>query len=99
MDDARLQLAGQPRQVGISWLRRLSIVEAQDREGRAAQLLRALVDSAVNGIIVIDARGLIEMFNPAAERLFGYRQEDVIGRNVTVTTVTIQLPLAVRRRP
>ncbi len=55
--------------------------EPQDR---AAQVLRALVDSAVDGIIVIDARGHIETFNPAAERLFGYRLDEVIGRNVNI---------------
>ena len=59
-------------------------MEPLNREGSAAQLLQALVDSAVDGIIVIDARGVIEMFNPAAERMFGYRHDDVIGRNVTV---------------
>ncbi|MBI4888040.1 MAG: PAS domain S-box protein [Acidobacteria bacterium] len=53
-------------------------------EDRAAQVLRALIDSAVDGIVVIDAQGTIETFNPAAERLFGYRQEEVVGRNVTI---------------
>lgn len=55
-----------------------------DPEDRAAHVLRALIDAAVDGIIVIDARGRIETFNPAAERLFGYREEEVVGRNVTV---------------
>jgi two-component system sensor kinase FixL len=43
---------------------------------------RAIVDSAVDGIIVIDAHGRVEAFNPAAERLFGYVAEEVLGRNV-----------------
>jgi two-component system sensor kinase FixL len=43
---------------------------------------RAIIDSAVDGIVVINARGLIEAFNPAAERMFGYAEGDVIGQNV-----------------
>ena len=43
---------------------------------------RAIVDSAVDGIVVIDAHGLVEAFNPAAERLFGYTAQEVLGHNV-----------------
>jgi PAS domain S-box-containing protein len=44
--------------------------------------LRTVVETAVDGIILIDAEGLILTFNPACERLFGYRACDVIGQNV-----------------
>jgi len=44
--------------------------------------LRTVVETAVDGIILIDAQGLVLSFNPACERLFCYRAEDVIGRNV-----------------
>jgi PAS domain S-box-containing protein len=46
--------------------------------------LKSIIDSAVDGIIVIDARGRIEAFNRGAERLFGYQESEVIGRNVNM---------------
>jgi two-component system, LuxR family, sensor kinase FixL len=51
-------------------------------DGEAASRWQAVIESAVDGIIVIDSRGAIEAFNPAAERLFGYREADVVGQNV-----------------
>ncbi len=45
---------------------------------------RAIVESAVDGIIVIDARGRVEAYNAAAERLFGYLEAEVLGRNVAM---------------
>lgn len=47
-----------------------------------AERLRAVIQEAVDPIILIDAKGLIVSFNPAAERVFGYRVEEVEGRNV-----------------
>jgi two-component system sensor kinase FixL len=45
---------------------------------------RSIIDSAVDAILVIDGKGLVEAFNAAAERLFGYAANDVLGRNVNV---------------
>jgi PAS domain S-box-containing protein len=44
--------------------------------------MRSVVDHVVDGIITIDARGTVTTFNPAAERIFGYKSEEVIGKNV-----------------
>jgi two-component system sensor kinase FixL len=61
----------------------MSIVTSPNPEHRASQVLAAIIDTAADGIIVIDARGRIETFNPAAERLFGYDEAEVLGRNVS----------------
>ena len=42
------------------------------------------MESAVDGIIVIDERGTIQAFNASAERLFGYRLVEVLGENVNM---------------
>ena len=42
--------------------------------------LERLIDSAVDGIIAADMQGRVILFNPGAERIFGHRHEDVIGR-------------------
>ncbi|HEY7091321.1 MAG TPA: PAS domain S-box protein, partial [Tepidisphaeraceae bacterium] len=45
---------------------------------------RAILDTAVDAIITISESGLIESFNKAAERLFGYEPQQVIGKNVSL---------------
>jgi two-component system sensor kinase FixL len=45
---------------------------------------RAIIETAVDAIVLIDRRGHIEAFNPAAERLFGYAAAEVIGRTVSM---------------
>ncbi len=45
---------------------------------------RALLEAAVDGILTIDARGTIESVNPAVETIFGYREEELLGKNVKV---------------
>src|SRR6516164_10012214 len=52
----------------------------RDSEART----RAILQTAVDGIITIDTGGLIESFNPAAERLFGYTADEVLGQNISM---------------
>jgi len=46
--------------------------------------VRAILDTAVDAIITIDANGLVKSFNPAAQSLFGYSAHEVIGENVSM---------------
>jgi two-component system sensor kinase FixL len=50
----------------------------------AAARWRAVIDAAVDGIIVIDSHGNIEAFNSAAQRMFGYTEPEVMGENVRI---------------
>lgn len=50
--------------------------------GASAAKLRAILDSAVDGIITIDEHGAIQDINPAVSRLFGYGTEELTGQNV-----------------
>jgi two-component system, LuxR family, sensor kinase FixL len=55
---------------------------AEQARGASEARLRALLQAAVDGVISTDERGVVQMLNPAAERLFGYAADEVIGRNV-----------------
>jgi two-component system, LuxR family, sensor kinase FixL len=46
--------------------------------------LRAILETAVVGIITIDERGVMESVNPAARKLFGYTAEEMVGENVSI---------------
>lgn len=50
--------------------------------GEVSKRREAILHSALDCIITIDAAGLILEFNPAAERVFGYRREDVLGKSM-----------------
>lgn len=52
----------------------------QESEAR----MRAVFETAVDAIITIDDRGRLERLNPAAERMFGYAEADVAGKNVSM---------------
>ena len=64
----------------------------RDTEGHRDQILTALEETAshykailettVDAIITIDSQGIVQTFNSAAEKIFGYRAEEVIGNNV-----------------
>ena len=46
--------------------------------------LRTIMDTVVDALVLIDRDGRIQEFNPAAEKIFGWRAQEVIGLNVNV---------------
>ncbi|MPT32901.1 MAG: PAS domain S-box protein [Chryseobacterium sp.] len=50
----------------------------------SAKLLQAIIETAIDGIITIDDRGRIESLNPSALKIFGYKEEELTGKNISV---------------
>ncbi len=66
--------------VAMAWERHSASTALTESETR----LKAIVESAVDGIITLDAQGLIRSINPAVERMFGHRSDDLPGRAITM---------------
>jgi two-component system sensor kinase FixL len=80
--------------IGISWFgeqlyrTRLHDQEtARDLRAREAHL-RSVLDTVPDATVVIDDRGVMQSFNSAAERLFGRREDAVVGQNVKLLMPT-----------
>jgi two-component system sensor kinase FixL len=61
----------------------MSVARQMGRTGNTDNsLFEALIAIAVDGIMVIDQKGIVQVYNRACERLFGYTADEVIGQNV-----------------
>ena len=54
----------------------------QDRRREVEAQYRAIVETAADAIATIDEAGIIQSFNPAAERVFGYTAAEIVGRDI-----------------
>jgi PAS domain S-box-containing protein len=76
------------------------LIDIDERKRTEQELRRsearktAILDSALECIVTIDHEGCITEFNPAAERTFGYRQDEVLGRQLA----DVIIPPALRAR-
>lgn len=64
--------------IGLAVSFRLSCVRASENSLR----IQAILANVLDAIILIDKRGKIEIFNPAAENVFGYSAHEVLGKNI-----------------
>ncbi|MDP3497241.1 MAG: PAS domain S-box protein [Candidatus Nitrotoga sp.] len=63
-----------------------NLVKVIDQVRDSEQYVRTVLDNVDKGIIVFNASGVIEIFNPAAEQTFGYRGHEIIGKNASLLT-------------
>jgi PAS domain S-box-containing protein len=82
LDQAVLQRTpdGQAKEILGLWL---DITERKAMEERLREVnerLTALVRASPIGIVILDADGLCQLWNPAAERIFAWREDEVLGR-------------------
>lgn len=59
-------------------------LQAEEAARREQAWLRSLIETTQDAVLAIDRRGLIVLFNPAAEKTFGYRQEEIVGRKADI---------------
>jgi two-component system sensor kinase FixL len=71
---------------GGEWFQRARArTEAANRDLAAREAhLQSILDTVPDAMIVIDERGLVRSFSPAAERLFGWSTAEIAGRNVSL---------------
>lgn len=65
---------------GLEHQVQIRTAELEEKEIR----LRSIIETAVEGIVVINEQGVIELVNSAVSKLFGYQPEELIGRNVSI---------------
>ena len=70
----------------VSWIGRdiTARREAERRAGESDAYLRGIFNAALDGIITIDEKGIIESANIACTRVFGYDHAEMIGQNVKI---------------
>ncbi len=83
--ETRLSLSGSPEfdSIGKVFNRMAQTLEESLAENRRLALV---AKQSSDAIIIHDLEGKISFWNPAAERMFGYRMEDIVGRSATLLT-------------
>jgi PAS domain S-box-containing protein len=80
-----LAIASRAMSVGALWFVATLVYINRRGDARFKQSnsrLQAVVDHALDGLIAINEQGIVEHFNPACERIFGYRSDEVVGHNI-----------------
>ena len=70
------------QEVKLFWQMVTNLKQTKNELEKSQGQLQAIIQNVMDGIITIDESGLIQGFNPAAESIFGYMQDEVLGQNV-----------------
>jgi len=68
------------RKFVLKWQNKASTAKAE--ADLQAEQLAATVSASLDGIIIIDSKGLVVEFSESAERIFGYKKEDILGKSM-----------------
>ena len=60
------------------------LLTALAEQAQQEAVLRSILETGPDAMLMIDGRGVVSRFSPAAERLFGWASDEVIGRNVSM---------------
>ena len=71
-------------EVKLFWQMVTNLKQIKGELEKSQSQLQAIIHNAMDGIITIDETGAILGFNPAAEHIFGYTQQEILGRNVNL---------------
>lgn len=63
-------------------------IERSQSDAHVAEIMRsAMLQAALDAVIIIDETGKVMEFNPAAERMFGYHRAEIIGQDILDTII------------
>lgn len=69
-------------EVKLFWQMVTNLKQTKGKLEESQNQLQSIIRNVMDGIITINEAGEIQGFNPAAEQIFGYLQQDVLGKNV-----------------
>jgi PAS domain S-box-containing protein len=70
----------------------ISILERHRKAAATIEIINqkhiAVLETAVDGMIIIDSKGIVQTFNLASQKMFGYSADEVIGKNIKMLMPT-----------
>ncbi len=71
-------------EVKLFWQMIMNLKQTKGALEKSQNQLQSIISNVMDGIITINDNGNIEGFNPAAEQIFGYSQQEILGQNVKI---------------